>query len=271
VTTLNPNLFVALKHPLRLNWRKQAEVFCSGQAGSMEYLLDNRVVLSAEREHKSLYPWSIKEFDENGKQIGRDQIPWDWSLRFEIIELVPTCTIQIKGADADQAEASKAELSEYIYGKIRPSVDSREAGLYSMFGTQRTISEFGLFIYKATNDESRCNLWGSVSYTSDNDFEDVTEADAVVVYVHLSREKFDQLMKFVKFPRPTGAEIRLKGVSGFYSDWSPSIRTDSIKILANAGDQRLENPQRLDIKTPVLGRVEEFDLVLRQRYPINAK
>jgi hypothetical protein len=202
------------------------------------------------------------------KAIGRDQIPWDWSLRFEIIELVPTCTIQIKGADADQAEASKAELSEYIYGKLRPSVESREAGLYTMFGTQRTISEFGLFIYKATKDESRCHLWGTVSYTSENDFEDMTQADAVAVYVHLSGEK---LMKFVKFPRPTGAEIRLKGVSGFYSDWSPSIRTDSIKILANAGDQRLENPQRLDIKTPVLGRVEEFELVLRQQYPINTK
>jgi hypothetical protein len=237
----------------------------------VEYLLDNCVVLSTEREHKNLYSWSIKEFDENGKQIGGDQIPWAWSLRFEIIELIPTCTIQIKGADADQAEAGNAELSEYIYGKILPSEESRQAGLYSMFGTQRMISEFALFIYKATNDESRCNLWGSVSYTSDNDFEDVTEADSVAVYVYLSGEKFNQLMKFVRFPRPTGAEIRLKGVSGFYSDWSPSIRTNSIKILANAKDQRLENPQGLDLETPVLGRVEEFDLILRQQYPINAK
>jgi hypothetical protein len=233
----------------------------------MDYLLDNRVVLSAEREHKSLYGWSIKEFDENGKQIGRDQVPWAWSLRFEITELTPTCRVQIKGADADQAENSKAELSEYIYGKLRPLEESREAGLYSMFGTQRNISEFGLFIYKATDDENRCYLWGSISYTSDNDFQDVTEADSVAMYVYLSGANFDQLMKFVKFPRPTGAEIRVKGVSGFYSEWSPSIRTDSIKILANADDQRMENPQRLAISPPILGSVEEFDLILQQQYP----
>jgi hypothetical protein len=49
-------------------------------------------------------------------------------------------------------------------------------------------------------------------------------------------------------PGPTGAEIRLTGVSGFYSEWSPSIRTDSIKILANAKDQNLENPEGLDLR-----------------------
>lgn len=79
------------------------------------------------------------------------------------------------------------------------------------------------------------------------------------MYVHLSAEKFDQLMKFVKFPRPTGAEIRLTGVSGFYSEWSPSIRTDDIKILANAKDQGLENPHSLTFEPPVLGYVKEFD------------
>jgi hypothetical protein len=108
----------------------------------MDYNLDNRIVLSTEREHTNLYSWSIKEFDKNRKQI-----------------------------------------------------------------------------------------------------EHVTEPDSVQVYVHVSPENFDRLMQFVKFPRPTGAEIRLTGVSGFYSEWSPSIRTDNIKILANAKDQRLENPQ----------------------------
>ncbi len=237
----------------------------------MEYRLDNHVVLSTEREHGNLYSWSIKEFDKNGKQIGGDQIPWDWSLRFEVIELIPTCNIQINSADEDQAETSKAELSEYLYGKLRPSAESRRAGRYSMFGTQREISEFGLFIYKATDGEDRCRLWGSASYTSEWDFEDLTEQDSVQMYVYLSPEKFDQLMKFVKFPRPTGAEIRLTGVSGFYSEWSPSIRTDSIKILANAKDQRLENPQSLAFEPPILGYVKKFDLIMQQKYPLILK
>src|SRR5260370_14466537 len=100
-----------------------------------------------------------------------------------------------------------------------------------MFGTKREISEFGLFIYKATDGEDRCRLWGSASYTSEWDFEDLTEQDSVQMYVYLSPEKFDQLMKFVKFPRPTGPEIRLTGVSGFSSGWSPSIELTTIQIL----------------------------------------
>jgi hypothetical protein len=228
-------------------------------------------VLSTETEHKSLYSWSIKEFDKNGKQIGGDQIPWDWSLNFEVIKLIPTCRIQINSDNEDQAAASKAEFSEYLYGKLRPSAESRQTGIYSMFGTQRQISEFGLFIYKATDGNDRCSLWGSVSYMAEWDFEDVTSPDSVQVSVYISVEKFDQLMKFVKFPRPTGAEIRLTGVSGFYSEWSPSIRTDRIKILANAKDQRLENPQGSAFIPPMLGYVREFDLTMRQQYALIPK
>jgi hypothetical protein len=231
----------------------------------MKYELDNRVVLSSERENKSLYPWSIKEFNNGGQQIVRDQVPWDWSLYFEVAELIPTCRIQSRRAADDQA--GSFDLSEFLCGKLKPCVRSREAGHYSMFGTQRTINEFDIFIYKADDDKDRCHLWGSTSFASDIDFEDVLTPDCVGVYVHLSAQKFDQLMKFVKFPRPTSAEIRLTGVDGFYSEWSPSIRTDSIKVLANASDQGLENPEGLTLKPPVLGNVREFDFTLRQKYP----
>src|SRR5271156_1195472 len=98
----------------------------------MEYRLDNRVVVSTEREHKSLYPWSIKELDKNGKQIGNDQIPWDWSLNFEVIELIPSCKLRIESETKDdQAETSTAEVTEYLYGKLRPMDEARRAGLYS--------------------------------------------------------------------------------------------------------------------------------------------
>jgi hypothetical protein len=235
----------------------------------MEYLRDNRIVLSAEREHKSLYPWSIREFDKAGKQIGSDQIPWGWSLGFEVTELIPHFTLKLEEEqDRGEQETTKTEVSEYLFGKLRPSEMSREAGIYSMFGTKRTIYEFGLFIYKATEGEDRCRLWGSMSYTSDWDFEDVTQEDSVQIYIHLTVEKFERLSKFVTFPRPTGATVRLKGVSGFYSEWSPSIRTDSIKILANAKDQGLENPEQLSLDPPSLGHVQEFELRLKQQYPL---
>ena len=235
----------------------------------MEYLRDTRVLLSAERENKSLYPWSIREFDMAGKQIGNDQIPWDWSLRFDVTELIPHFTLKLENEqDSGEQRTIKTEVAEYLFGKLRPSETSREAGVYSMFGTKRTINEFGLFIYKAMEGEDRCSMWGSLSYTSDWDFEDVTQEDSVQIYIHLTAEKFERLIKFVTFPRPTGATVRLKGVSGFYSGWSPAIRTDSIKILANAKDQGLENPERLSFDPPSLGHVEEFDLTLKQQYPI---
>src|ERR1700730_3872563 len=121
-------------------------------------------MLSTEREHQSLYSWSIKEFDKKEQQIGRDQIPWDWSLKFEVIELIPACRILIKSEN--EAETGKTEFSEYVFGKLRPSAESRRAGLYSMFGTQREINEFDLCIYQATDGNDACRLWGSVSYSS---------------------------------------------------------------------------------------------------------
>jgi hypothetical protein len=247
-------------------------VRAGGCGGFMEYNLDNRVVLSAEREHKSLYSWSIKEFDEKGNQIDRDQIPWDWSLAFEAIELRPFYSLEIKEGDVSNEEDSGSqpgEVNEYLNGKLLPSVESRKAGIYSMFGTRRRIDQFGLFIYKAKEGErERCRLWGSASYTSEWDFQNVTEPDSVQVYVFLTSEKFDHLMNLVKVPVATGATIHLRGVAGFYSDWSPSIRTDSIKVLANAKDQRLENPQNLTFDPPALGYVREFQISIKKENPL---
>ena len=237
----------------------------------MEYNLDNRIILSSEREHKTLYSWSIKEIDKTGRQINRDQIPWAWSLRFEVIELIPSCKLEIQSENEDEPETARAELSQYLYGKLQPLAESRQAGLYSMFGTDREVNEFSFFIHKAAEGKDRCCLWGSVSYTSDWDFQNKTEPDCVQINIYLSAEKFDDLMKFAKFPRPTSAEIHLRGVSGFYSDWSPSIRTDSIKILANAEDQRLEDPEGLAFAPPVLGYVREFGITMQQKYPLIRK
>jgi hypothetical protein len=61
---------------------------------------------STEREHKNLYSWSIKGFDEKGKQIGPDQIPWDWGLTFEGIELNPCYSLEIKEGDVSGEEDS---------------------------------------------------------------------------------------------------------------------------------------------------------------------
>jgi hypothetical protein len=75
-------------------------------------------------------------------------------------------------------------------------------------------------------------------------------------------------MNLVQVPVATGVTIHLSGVSGFYSDWSPSIRTDSIKVLANAKDQQLENPENLTFDPPALGHVREFQISIKKEYPL---
>lgn len=238
----------------------------------MDYHVDNQIVLSTEREHQNLYSWSIKEFDEKGKQIGGDQIPWEWSLDFEVVELTSNYGVQIKGSDSisdDEDRTQTIEITERLHGKLRPSVERRKAGAYSLFGTKRRIEHFGLFIYKVAGDRQQyCRLWGSPSYTSEWDFENVTEPDSVQIYVYLPPEKFDELMTVAKLPVATAVDVRLSGVSGFYSEWSPSIRTNRIKILANSKDQRLQNPERLAFDPPALGYVREFEISFRQKLPL---
>jgi hypothetical protein len=241
----------------------------------MDYNLDSRAVLSTEREHKNLYSWSIKEIDAKGKQIGEDQIPWAWGLNFEVIELTSSYTVQIEEDDdfeEGDVQQRKVTTSEYLYGKLLPANERRKAGIYSMFGTRRRIEHFGLFIYRvAEGEQERCRLWGTSSYTSEWDFEDVTEPDCIQAYVHLPDDRFDHLMNFVKSSPTATVSIRLSGVAGFYSEWSPSIRTDRIKVLANAKDQKLENPENLDFGPPALGNVREFQITVAQERPLRTR
>lgn len=53
-------------------------------------------------------------------------------------------------------------------------------------------------------------------------------------------------------------------VAGFYSDWSPSISTSEIKVLASAHDeQHIRVPAGSEIDLPRLGQVVEAHLDIR--------
>ena len=144
---------------------------------------------------------------------------------------------------------------------------------FSMFGTGRYIRNFWLTIYKleeGDNDEC-CNLWGCVSYTTDCDFHDVTTDDTINIYLYLSQKRFNSIAEVIKNQRVDVVQVRLKRVSGFYSDWSPSISTNSVKILVAADDQNLVCPENCDIVPPRLGAVGEFGLTIIQRCQLNPK
>ncbi|MGO4440312.1 hypothetical protein [Rhizobium sp. RAF56] len=58
--------------------------------------------------------------------------------------------------------------------------------------------------------------------------------------------------------------FRVGGVEGFYAEWSPSISTDSIKVLTADKEHKVEIPDGCEIQPWRLGKVSEAELYLYQ-------
>ncbi len=247
----------------------------------MDFHLEREIRLSEEPEFKNLYSWSLQEFDGDGKKIGSDQIPWKWSLNYTDSELRHNIEIKIEQPCQLENEIEKnkiVEEYETITAILHPGVCNDGKWLkndtyFSMFGTDRNIKHFGLNISKLDNEVSdeRCNLWGCVSYTTEIDFRDETTDDTVQIYIWLSPERFNRLAELIKTQRADIFLVRLSEVSGFYSEWSPSISTDNIKVLASADDQKIVCQDGCNITPPNLGEVGEFNLSIVQRSKLNPK
>lgn len=84
----------------------------------MDYHLENEVLLSEKSKYKSLYSWSLQEFNKEGRQIGADQIPWEWSLYFTASELRHDHSINInrcKKAIEKTVELTQMWYTETVY------------------------------------------------------------------------------------------------------------------------------------------------------------
>ena len=201
----------------------------------MEHHLDRRVVLSENSEYKSLYKWSLQELDEEGAKIGRDLIPWAWGLDFTATELAYNdgLTIEPDYSIDDEEMRIVTRNRRSIRAKLRPGSPQEwyrnRQPYYSMFGTDRTITAFELFIEPLADGEEqdRCWVWGSVSYTMDIDFRDETKDDAVTFHLYVRPETFEHYVRTVRAAEVDAAVLYVKRVAGFYSDWSPAISTDS--------------------------------------------
>ncbi|MBT6250423.1 MAG: hypothetical protein HN915_09640 [Candidatus Marinimicrobia bacterium] len=245
----------------------------------MDYHLNRKIKLSEEPEYKNLYSWSLQELNEDGEKIGSDQVPWGWSLYFTASELRYIKSIEIeKEPDDEEDEISSEEKDgESIYVFLHPGIcrDGRwleDDTSYSMLGTDRKIKQFGLRISKAAKDnDEKCHIWGCVSYTAEIDFRDETVDDTVEIYLNLIPKQFDQIAEQLKFRQIDTFQVRLGGVSGFYSEWSPSISTRNIKILAASDDQEVQTPEGCKIEPPRLGNVREFSLTVTERHKLDPK
>ncbi len=239
----------------------------------MNYHLERKIRLSEDSEYRGLYPWSLQEINENGEQVGKDQIPWAWSLYFTATELSQNYSVDIEKSYklGINEITGLTQENEVITAVLKGSLEDNIS--YSMFGTARVIHQFGLRIHKLeeNSDLEKCCVWGCASYTSEIDFKYSTTNDVVIIHLYLSVQRFKKIAKLINAGGVDMLQVCIRGVSGFYSEWSPSISTNSIKILPDSKDQEVITQEGCQIEPFRLGDVSDFDMTVIQYHKLNAK
>src|SRR3954462_15715284 len=215
----------------------------------MDYHLEHGLRLEL-RPEKRLYAWAINEVDAQGQQIGHDQIPWPWTLRFSATSLVLGDGIEIKAQYQKMEEAQPR--SRHPRGGVLPEIEHRQVisvplrpedggdffrrTKFFMFGTDRVIKSFHLDIRPIANpaEQESCTAWGCVSYTYELDFRNKTEDDCIIFSLSVTPETFGRYAAKVAHGLIDEMILSVSSVAGFYSEWNPSISTSSVKVLAPA-------------------------------------
>lgn len=234
----------------------------------MDYLIEKKIKFNSDSEFKSLYQWSLSEIGDGKNR--ENQIPWGWGLYFTVNALSVSRTISIESSDdGEKKSLAKKVISGVMYsGSCRDGESLDDDVSFSMFGTERLIKSFGLSISEA-EDEELCSIWGCPSYEYEIDFNYSTTEDDVIVHVSLKKEQFQELASLIDAKQIESVLVRLSGVSGFYSDWSPAISTNHVKVLTS--DHKIEGLDGSSIIPPKLGTVGEIDIYLNTVNNLSAK
>ncbi|CAN7551700.1 hypothetical protein [Devosia sp. LjRoot3] len=239
----------------------------------MDYNLDRSLRFSASSEGKTLYTWSIGEFDEAGKQLGIDQIPWVWSLSFAATEMVLADSVSIKRNFKGEDVPAELEVGErhVIRAKLRPGDPYRDHEFhrqtkFRMFGTNRVIEQFTLDITPvAPGEPERCWAWGSPEYEAEIDFYKRAEPDIVCFYMQVNPDKFDRYARRIADGTADELVLRVQGVRGFYSEWSPSIFTREVKVLTPGTEHAVVAPDGKTYDVPRLGDIREGEIYINAK------
>lgn len=244
----------------------------------MTFNLEKLVRYCGDSEHKSLYAWSLQESSPAGESLGRNLIPWNWTLRFAANELRIVTSYQLtERFDDDGKRAVETRESSVIVANLRIdtefSSEFREEGTkLSMLGSDREITDVSLRIEpaEAANAPERCTMWGYPSFTTEIDFRDHTLPDQLQVQLAVTPARFAELCGLARGLRTLSVNVMISHVSGLYSDWSPAIATDSVKILTQEEDHAVADPPSPNSTVPRLGTVGNFDLEVIQHVPVYA-
>jgi hypothetical protein len=136
-----------------------------------------------------------------------------------------------------------------------------------MIGSSRAVQEITLKISRIDDvEQETCHVWGSLAYESEIDFRNERVEDTIQISLYLENEKFDSLFDLIRSAEIDRLSLRLSDVQGFYSDWSPAISTDFIKVLANLKDHGLEVDDEWKERIPTLGRVGEVSIAVERTH-----
>ena len=230
----------------------------------MDYILEKKIRFSSKKD-KTLYSWCLDELATQEKEHDKNLIPYPYSAYFEASSLRLTKRVGTSQKHSANEMLSVSDNSVIISGDLkssfRPNVDYRDTS-YLMFGTSRRIDSISLTVESLGNnsDIEVCNLWGSPSYKSEIDFREFTEPDHLSVSIFLKSEQFESFVKMIESKSVGSILLILRQVDGFYSHWSPSISTSSIKVLTEYHE--VEGEIDLDRPLPIVGNVGEFSLTL---------
>lgn len=238
---------------------------------ALDYQLDRRLRLLTEPEHKSLYSWAILEVDERGQVVGRDQIPWVWTLSFTATEVVLADILNVKDGEKTEGRIdswSERSQSRVIRCKMRPGDSHSDKDwfrrtTFRMFGTDRVLQQIQLDITALDTEEEDevCQAWGFVAYEY-RDIRTQSDNDSLGFNLQVKPSTFARYAQRIAEGSADEIVLSVGMVSGFYSDWSPDVVTQDVKILAPGKEQAIELPVGVEFEPPRLGRVGEVRLYI---------
>lgn len=243
----------------------------------MDFHLENKVRLTKETTYQNLYPWCLQELDAEGNAISEDLIPWNWSLIFTASEMRLQKQITCGDILSKDDEGLTFETSESIFaslysGTCRDGEQLEDDVRLSMLGTSRSVEDISLFINPVDNiEQEQCEIWGTVSYTSDIEFDSETTPDTLEIHLALTRSRFDMLASCIENRALDVATLRISDISGAYSAWSPISQTHKVKLLTSDSEHQVMLPVECDVDIPRLGFVGKFGLSLTTRCSLNPK
>lgn len=234
----------------------------------MNYKLDREIFVNYEPKYKGLYSWCLNEFDENNKEIDKDLIPFSMSLYFigSSLTVVRSLTLE------DGHTQTKTTIVGTMHSGICMDGENLTDDVnYSMFGTGRKIDKFNITLSQVNEGNAECcTLVGIPSWADDDDEIDwMGQPDYVCFNVRLSNDRFAELIRLFDSRLVDSVSLRASTVRGFYSDWSPSIKTEFVKILTS--EHKVEGLDVKKFQPKVVGEVGSFELNFISLSKLNLK